>query len=170
MFDAEAIGSVAGAAAKKIRAIAKTLKGADAATARAAIAAMPRFRFYFRLDGGYHDPYVKQWGEIQAALKQVPAAWREGGSEMTVDDLVRFVAVYGEGVDHEHVISGGKPITETAETEKQGSLADALRASLDPRSDRDKAFDKSKLAQYRRVAAEARKAEREAKEAAKKRK
>jgi hypothetical protein len=167
MFDAEAITSVAEAARAKITALAKTLKDADPTTARAAIAATPKFRFYFFLNGHYHNNYVAQWKKVQTALTTVPTAWRQGGSEVMVDDLVRFVAVFGEGVDHEHVISGGKPAVQTAETEKEGSLADALRASLDPMSDRDKAFDESKLTDNRKPAADA-KAAKGATKAAKK--
>ncbi len=167
MFDAEAVGSVAGAARAKITTLARTLKNADPTTARAAIAATPKFRFYFALDGFYHNNYVTQWRMVQNALAKVPAAWRRGGSEATVDDLVRFVAVFGQGVNHEHVISGGKPVNATAETEKEGSLADALRASLDPVSDRDKAFDESKLDDYRATAAKARRDAKPAKDSAK---
>ncbi len=167
MFDAEAIGTVAGAATKKVKALAATLKGADEDTARDAIAAMPRFRFYFNLDGAYHSAYVAEWDALQGALARVPEPWRKGGSEITADDVVRFVPVFGEGVDHEHVISGGKPNRPSDQTDKQGSVADALRASLEPTSDRDKAFERSKLPEFRRLAAEARAAEAAVKRAAK---
>jgi hypothetical protein len=135
LFDAEAVGSVAGSAIDRIDTLAKKLTTADEAQARAAIAATPKFRFYFAVGGAYQSAYIEQWRLVQQAIDRVPAVWARGGNEVTVDDLVRFVPVTGKGVNHEHVISGA-----TDKAAEQGSLADALRASVSPKIDRGQAY------------------------------
>jgi hypothetical protein len=138
LFDAEGIESVTGWIEGLIQGLAKSTKS-DAA-APAAIAASPKFRGYFATRGSYWARYQAAAQRLEAALASVPAKWRDLDSAnptaVRVRDLFRFIEVTAAGVNHEHVISGGKGGAEEA-----GSLADSLRASLDPTIDRARTYD-----------------------------
>ncbi|HEU4545110.1 MAG TPA: hypothetical protein VFR88_02340, partial [Microlunatus sp.] len=112
----------------------------DPATAQAAILAAPKFRGYFATKGSYWAAYHDASKRLEAALAAVPTAWRnvdtKNPTAVRVRDLFRFIEVSGAGVDHEHVISGG-----AGGPSEAGALADALRASLDPTIDRERAYD-----------------------------
>jgi hypothetical protein len=146
LFDAEGVGSVTAWVTGQIQALAKTLKAASSpADAQAAITATPKFRGYFAEKGSYAKAYTNQNELLWKALAKVPAPWAypdpANPGRVTVADLFRFIPV--SGADHEHVISGG-----TGHPAEQGALADALRASADPTSDRAKGLEpKSKQKQ-----------------------
>ncbi len=138
LFDAEGIESVTGWIEGLVRGLATSTK--SDATAPAAIAASPKFRGYFATRGSYWARYQAAAQRLESALASVPAKWRDpDGANPTavrVRDLFRFVEVTAAGVNHEHVISGGQGGAQEA-----GSLADSLRASLDPTVDRGRAYD-----------------------------
>ena len=138
LFDAEGIESVTGWIEGLVGGLAKSTT--DDATARAAIASSPKFRGYFATKGSYWARYHAAARRLESALASVPAKWRDpDGADPTavrVRDLFRFVEVTAPGVNHEHVISGGKGGPKEA-----GSLADSLRASLDPTIDRNRSYD-----------------------------
>lgn len=138
LFDAEGIESVTGWIEGLVQGLATSSKN-DAA-AQAAIAASPKFRGYFATRGSYWARYHAAAQRLESALASVPAKWRDpdtaNPTAVRVRDLFRFIEVTAAGVNHEHVISGGKGGAEEA-----GSLADSLRASLDPTVDRSRAYD-----------------------------
>ena len=138
LFDAEGIESVTGWIEGLIQGLAKSAKSDS--TAPAAIAASPKFRGYFATRGSYWARYQAAAQRLESALASVPAKWRDpDGADPTavrVRDLFRFVEVTAAGVNHEHVISGGQGGAPEA-----GSLADSLRASLDPTIDRARAYN-----------------------------
>jgi hypothetical protein len=138
LFDAEGVESVTGWIEGLIRGLATSTKS-DAA-AQAAIAASPKFRGYFATRGSYWARYHAAAQRLESALASVPAQWRDPDSAdptaVRVRDLFRFIEVTAAGVNHEHVISGGKGGATEA-----GSLADSLRASLDPTIDRARSYD-----------------------------
>ncbi len=142
LFDAEGSASTMSWIEREIRKLAAAIKAApDSATAQVAILAAPKFRGYFATKGSYWAPFHAASLRLATALSAVPAAWRNvdtsDPASVKVRDLFRFIEVSNAGgVDHEHVISGGKGGPPEA-----GALADALRASLDPTIDRSKAYD-----------------------------
>jgi hypothetical protein len=156
LFDAEGEVAVTNWAIAQVKALAKAIEAATKAgrpaDAQAAIAASPKLRAYFAKDGHYAKRYEKQNRALGDAISKVPDPWRGPSSAaVTVADLFRFVQVSGEGVDHEHVISRGTagnvkdgmtPAKRkaAAEAATHGAMADALRASTDPTSDRGQAL------------------------------
>ena len=175
LFDAEGIESVTGWIEGLVQGLAKATKN-DAA-APAAIAASPKFRGYFATRGSYWARYHAAAQRLESALAAVPAKWRDpDGANPTavrVRDLFRFVEVTAAGVNHEHVISGGQGGAAEA-----GSLADSLRASLDPTVDRARAYQpkdggkrlvawQKEVAAWRAAQAEKQRKAKEAKERAK---
>lgn len=138
LFDAEGIESVTGWIEGLVQGLATSTK--NDASAQAAIAAAPKFRGYFATRGSYWARYHAAAKRLESALASVPAKWRDpDGANPTavrVRDLFRFIEVTAAGVNHEHVISGGQGGAEEA-----GSLADSLRASLDPTIDRSRSYD-----------------------------
>ncbi|HEY5783389.1 MAG TPA: hypothetical protein VIT65_01305, partial [Microlunatus sp.] len=145
LFDAEGSASTMDWITGEIRRLAAAVKAApDAATAQAAILAAPKFRGYFATRGSYWVAFHAASQRLEAALSAVPAQWRNidpaNPTSVKVRDLFRFIEVSSPGgVNHEHVISGG-----IGGPPEAGALADALRASLDPTSDRLKAYDPAK--------------------------
>jgi hypothetical protein len=139
LFDAEDTTAVTEWAKKQIKALAQVARNAKDKPddVEAAIAATPKYRGYFWDSGSYAGAFTTQHNELCAALSSVPADWAypnaDNPKQITVADLFRVVPVSGTGVDHEHVISRGPGDGDAA---KQGALADALRASTDPTSDR----------------------------------
>jgi D-alanyl-D-alanine carboxypeptidase len=136
LFDAEGIERVMDRVTNQIRGLVKTLRSAATADdARAAIAATPKFRGYFAEHGSYATRYTAQNHVLCKELGKVPEKWTclDPGdpAAIKVPDLFRIIQI--SGVDHEHVISGGGPA-------QAGSLKDALSASRDPTSDREKAY------------------------------
>ena len=143
MFDAEGIESVAtGPSARSPPSTGAIRAAATPAAAQAAMAATPKFRGYFAPGGAYAKRYTAANNQLVTAFRAVPAEWTESDpadpKAVKVPDLFRIIEV--AGADHEHVISGG-----TDGSEKQGSLADALRVTSDPTIDRDRAFGLSKM-------------------------
>lgn len=141
LFDAEGSASTMSWIEGEIRKLTAAIKAApDSTAAQALILAAPKFRGYFATKGSYWAPYHDASKRLETALAVVPGAWRNvdtaNPTSVKVRDLFRFVEVSNPGVDHEHVISGGKGGPPEA-----GALADALRASLDPTIDRSKAYD-----------------------------
>ena len=142
LFDAEGSASTMSWIEGEIRRLTTALKAApDPATAQAAILAAPKFRGYFATKGSYWAAFHAASKRLDTALAAVPAAWRNVDAadplSVKVRDLFRFIEVSSPGgVDHEHVISGG-----IGGPPEAGALADALRASLDPTTDRSKAYD-----------------------------
>ena len=97
-----------------------------------ALAATPTLRGYYgKRKSGYREHYRWLACRIQEAIEsRVPEQFRQD-----VADRFRIVEVAGpkgENVEHEQVISGRGANT-------SGSLADALRAARDPKSDRAQA-------------------------------
>ena len=120
---------------KEIRAALAAGRPADA---QAAIDATPKLRAYFAPGGNYDGAYQQANREIGALIDQIPEPYGNGeSSAVTVADLFRFVAVTGTKVRHESVISKG-----TAGKAEDGAMADALRASSDPTSDRKQAIER----------------------------
>jgi hypothetical protein len=136
-----------------------------------ALAATPVLRAYYGKGGYYVDRYRRLACLIAEEIDaRVPAADRQD-----VADRFRVIEVAGPNggnVEHEHVISGpGAAST--------GSLADALRAARDPKSDRARAVsvgadeckrlkhDAAVRAEKRRKAAEDARKKKEAEAAAK---
>ncbi len=139
LFDAEGAGSVASWAAGEIGRLNAAIK-ADPAKAQDAILKAPKFRGYFATSGSYWRAFHDACTTINAALRGVPAGWRRpdktNPASVKVSDLFRIIEVKDAGVNHEHVISRG-----TKGKPEAGALADALRASLDPKIDRDIEYD-----------------------------
>ena len=72
---------------------------------------------------------------LKAALAKLPSQWRAlTSSDVVVPDLFRIIQVDRTGVGHEHLIGSTTNV-------KEGALADALSASLDPMADRARAFN-----------------------------
>ena len=141
LFDAEGASSTMSWIEGEIgRLIAKIKAAPDAAAAQKAIQEAPKFRGYFAAYGHYWDDYHGAAQRLAAALAKVPAPWRSAdpanAGAVRVRDLFRIIEVKNAGVNHEHVISGGKGGPAEA-----GALADALRASLDPTIDRGSEYD-----------------------------
>ncbi|WP_163568098.1 M15 family metallopeptidase [Fodinicola feengrottensis] len=136
VFDAEGEVEVTKWAIEQVNALTIALKTvARPEDAQAAIAATPKLRAYFAAGGFYVARYQKQNAALGEAIEKVPAPWRDPtSSAVTVADLFRFIEVSAAGVDHEHLISKG-----TKGGAKNGAVADALRASTDPTSDRGQA-------------------------------
>jgi hypothetical protein len=145
MFDANGIDSVSdwmiGHVNRLRTAITAAVKGGNPDGARAAIAASPKFRGYFAAGGSYTG-YAAKNDALARAIDTIPDPWGRSDSPaaaaVTVSDLFRFVEVSGTGVNHEHVISRG-----TGHPDKEGALADALRAAVNPASDRGQALPRS---------------------------
>ena len=143
MFDAEGIEGVASWAVGQVAALDRAIRAAATpAAAQAALAATPKFRGYFAPGGAYANRYTAANNQLLRAFRAVPAEWTESDpadpKAVKVPDLFRIIEV--AGADHEHVISGGSD-----GSEKQGSLADALRVTSDPTIDRDRAYGLSKM-------------------------
>jgi hypothetical protein len=97
-----------------------------------ALAATPTLRGYYgKRDSGYREHYRWLACRIQEKIaSRIPEKFRDD-----VADRFRIIEVAGptgENVEHEQVISGTGAKT-------SGSLADALRAARDPKSDRAQA-------------------------------
>jgi hypothetical protein len=99
-----------------------------------ALAATPVFRGYYgkRKGSGYAGAYQALACEIELSIQEnIPAQFHDDAR-----DRFRVIEVSGpkgEEVGHEQVISGIGPDSKT------GSLADALNAQRDPKSDRSRA-------------------------------
>ena len=134
LFDAEGIEDTMDWATKQIAALGKALT-ADPKNAKAILAASPKFRGYFAKDGAYATRYTTQAKVLKAALAKLPSQWRDlTSSDVVVPDLFRIIQVDRTGVGHEHLIGSTTNV-------KEGALADALTASLDPMADRARAFN-----------------------------
>lgn len=108
------------------------LKAGRPADAQAAILATPKLRAYYvpKSDrGSYAAAHTTAAGLISKAIAEIPEPYATQSAEVTVSDLFRIVPV--AGTVHESLISKG-----TKGKEEDGAIADALRASLDPRIDR----------------------------------
>ena len=96
-----------------------------------ALAATPVLRAYYG-KGGY---YVERYRRLACLIAEEIEAQVPADDRQEVSDRFRVVEVAGpkgEGVEHERVISGSGAAS-------TGSLADALRAARDPKSDRARA-------------------------------
>ena len=105
------------------------LKAGRPADAQAAIRATPKLRAYYVPGGSYATAHTTAAGLIRKAIAEIPEPYASQSAEVTVSDLFRIVPVAGTA--HESLISKG-----TTGKEEDGAIADALRASLDPRIDR----------------------------------
>ncbi|MEV7630000.1 hypothetical protein [Actinoplanes sp. NPDC089786] len=114
---------------------------------KAAIAATPKFRAYFAKGQSYDSAYRAADKALTKAINRVPAPWGWFPSpDVVVADLFRFIEV--AGVTHEFVISKGQ--NEDAAAQKDGALADALRAETDPTIDRAKGLGQPPAAPARK--------------------
>jgi hypothetical protein len=133
LFDAEGIEDTIDWATKQIAALGKALT-ADPKNAKAILAASPKFRGYFAKGGSYASRYIAQSNALNNALRKLAPQWTDTTSaEVVVSDLFRIIEVDRRGVDHEHLIG-------STDNVKEGALADALIASLNPIADRGKAY------------------------------
>lgn len=119
---------------KQIRAALAAGRPADA---QAAIKATPKLRAYFAASGGYASIYTAADREIGRLIDKIPTPYGNPDTPaVAVADLFRFVPI--AGVRHEFVISKG-----AGGNEQDGAMADALRASIDPTSDRAQALPRA---------------------------